>query len=168
MLSTFWTTGAWRLGAFLADLLGNTERSLLKRPQKVMICDLRLVDCNPFCVFLCFKVRCFSYFARFHFLALRFSLSAYRKHGKFRFPKWNCFWELPNPEEPQIWEGENGYRLYLTSKDSLDPMVTVWLTSKKIPKSRTVFDHIGRVLSETAVKTSILERMLLGANYKWI
>ena len=72
--------------------------------------------------------------------------------------------ELPNPEEPQIWEGEDGCRLYLTSKDSLDPMVTVWLTSKKIPKSRTVFDHVGRVLSETAVKTSILERMLLGAN----
>ena len=66
--------------------------------------------------------------------------------------------ELPNPEKSQIWEGEN-----ICRKDSLDPMVTVWLTSKKIPKSWNVFDHVGRVLSETAVKTSILERMLLGA-----
>ena len=67
--------------------------------------------------------------------------------------------ELPNPEKPQIWEGEN-----ICRKDSLDPMVTVWLTSKKIPKSWNVpVDHVGRVLSETAVTTSILERMLLGA-----
>ena len=40
----------------LADLLGN--RTLLTRIQKVMVCDLWLVDFDPFCVFLCFKVRC--------------------------------------------------------------------------------------------------------------
>ena len=28
--------------------------------------------------------------------------------------------ELPNPEKPQIWEGEN-----ICRKDTLDPMVTV-------------------------------------------
>ena len=66
--------------------------------------------------------------------------------------------ELPNPEKSQIWGSEN-----ICRKDSLDPMVTVWLTLKKIPKSWNVFDHVGRVLSETAVKTSILERILLGA-----
>ena len=40
----------------LTNLLGN--RTLLKRVQKVMVCDLWLVDFDPFCVFLCFKVRC--------------------------------------------------------------------------------------------------------------
>ena len=51
----------WRLPfslqtIILADLLGN--RTLLKQVQKVMVCDLWLVDFDPFCVFLCFKVRC--------------------------------------------------------------------------------------------------------------
>ena len=40
----------------LADLLGN--ESLLQRVQKVIVCDLWLVDFDPFCEFLCFKVRC--------------------------------------------------------------------------------------------------------------
>ena len=31
-------------------------------------------------------------------------------------------------------------------------MVTVWLTSKKHPKSWNIFDNADRVLSETAVK----------------
>ena len=43
-------------GIILADLLGN--RTLLKQVQKVMVCDLWLVDFDPFCVFLCFKVHC--------------------------------------------------------------------------------------------------------------
>ena len=40
----------------LTDLLGN--KTLLKRVQKVKVCDLWLVDFDPFCVFLCFQVRC--------------------------------------------------------------------------------------------------------------
>ena len=40
----------------LADLLGN--ESFLQRVQKVILCDLWLVDFDPFCEFLCFKVRC--------------------------------------------------------------------------------------------------------------
>ena len=40
----------------LAELIGNT--SLLRRVQKVMVCDLWLVYFDPFCVFLCFKVCC--------------------------------------------------------------------------------------------------------------
>ena len=54
------------------DLLGN--RSLLQRVQKVMVCDLWLVDFDPFCVFLCFKVYCFwtSESTCFHILALKF------------------------------------------------------------------------------------------------
>ena len=53
----------WRLrfslpSIILADLLGN--RSLRQRAQKVMVCDLcQLVDFDPFCVFLCFRVCCF-------------------------------------------------------------------------------------------------------------
>ena len=45
---------------FLADLLGS--RSLLQRVQKVMVCDLRLVDFDPFSVCLMllnFRVRVF-------------------------------------------------------------------------------------------------------------
>ena len=61
----FWRSKAnWRLRFslpsiildILADLVGNT--SLLRRVQKVMVCDLWLVDLDPFCVFLCFKVCC--------------------------------------------------------------------------------------------------------------
>ena len=40
----------------LTELLGN--KILLSQVQKVMVCDLSLVDFNPFRVFLCFKVRC--------------------------------------------------------------------------------------------------------------
>ena len=40
----------------LADLLEN--ESLLQRVQKVVVCDLWLVDFDPFGEFLCFKVRC--------------------------------------------------------------------------------------------------------------
>ena len=36
----------------LVDLLGN--ESLLQRVQKVIVCDLWLVDFDPFCEFLCF------------------------------------------------------------------------------------------------------------------
>ena len=60
----FWSSKAdWRLrfslpSIILADLLGN--RSSLQRVfKKVMVCDLWLVDFDPFCAFLCFKVRCF-------------------------------------------------------------------------------------------------------------
>ena len=55
----------WRLGAFSADLLGN--RRLLQRVQKVMICDLWLVDFASFCVFLSV-----SRFGCLHVLALKF------------------------------------------------------------------------------------------------
>ena len=44
------------LSIISADLLGN--RILLWRVQKVTVCDLWLANFDPFCVFLCFKVRC--------------------------------------------------------------------------------------------------------------
>ena len=46
----------WQTPIILADLLGN--ESLLQRVQKVIVCDLWSVDFDPFCEFLCFKVRC--------------------------------------------------------------------------------------------------------------
>ena len=45
----------------VTHLLGN--RTLLKQVQKVMVCDLWLVDFDLFCLFLCFKVHClWSYY----------------------------------------------------------------------------------------------------------
>ena len=57
----FWSSKAkWHLrfsllSIILADLLGN--RSLLQWAQKVMVCDLWLMDSDPFCVFLFIKGR---------------------------------------------------------------------------------------------------------------
>ena len=71
------------------------------RKKKFMVCDLWLVDFDPFCVFLCFKVCCFwtSKFGRVFLksavsfsLALSFFYLFTLKHGKFRFPRWNCFY----------------------------------------------------------------------------
>ena len=44
----------WR---FLVDLLGN--RKLLQQVQKVMVCDLWLVDFDLFCVFVAFEFQSF-------------------------------------------------------------------------------------------------------------
>ena len=51
-----WSLRFSLLSIILADLLG--QRTLLKRVQKVIVCDLWLADFNPFCLFLRFKVRC--------------------------------------------------------------------------------------------------------------
>ena len=74
--------------------------------------------------------------------------------------------DLPNPEDTQIWVGENEllhsrqHQCYFCSfrsllpplfdKYGLDAMVTVWLTWKKNLKSWKVLDNAGRVLTETA------------------
>ena len=51
-----WSLRFSLLSINLADLLG--QRTLLKRVQKVNVCDLWLADFHPFCLFLRFKVRC--------------------------------------------------------------------------------------------------------------
>ena len=51
-----WSLRFALLSIILADLLG--QRTLLKRVQKVIVCDPWLADFNPFCLFLRFKVRC--------------------------------------------------------------------------------------------------------------
>ena len=40
----------------VADLVG--KKSFLQRVQKVIVRDLSLVDFDPFCEFLCFKIHC--------------------------------------------------------------------------------------------------------------
>ena len=51
-----WSLRFSLLSIILADLLG--QRTLLKRVQKAIVCDLWLADFHPFCLFLRFKVRC--------------------------------------------------------------------------------------------------------------
>ena len=62
------------------------------RKQKIVVCDLRLVDFYTFCVLLCFKVRCFVFekHRKFYLLVLSFFNFFILKHGKFRFQRWNC------------------------------------------------------------------------------
>ena len=66
----------WRNGAFFAfSHFLHLSEPLWK--QKVVVRDLWLVDFDPFCVFLCFKVRCFVLKSTVSFtLALRFFLSS--------------------------------------------------------------------------------------------
>ena len=90
------------------------------------------------------------------------------KHGKFRFPKWNCSYRASKSRRKMNMGGwkrigrcpltfnlpapSRYYRLYLTSKDW---MVTIWLTSKKNSKSWNVFDNAG---PESAVMVIMLFR----------
>ena len=55
----------WRIGTFFAFSPLYLSEPL--RKQKVVVCDLWLVDFDPFCVFLCFKVL----------------YIVFEKHGKF-------------------------------------------------------------------------------------
>ena len=81
----------WRSGAFFAfSLFIHLSEPL--RKQKVVVRDLWLVDFDPFCVFLCFKVRCFVFekHRKFYLSSKIFFIFFTLKHGKFRFQRWNC------------------------------------------------------------------------------
>ena len=68
------------------------------------------MDFDPFCVFLCFKVRSFVFENRrkFYLSSKLFFNFFTLKHGKFRFQKNEIGpIELPNPEETQLRKGEN-------------------------------------------------------------
>ena len=80
----------WRSGAFFA-FSPFIHLSEPLRKQKV-VSDLWLVDFDPFCVFLCFKVTCFvSDKHRKFFLCCKiFFIFFTLKHGKLRFQRWNC------------------------------------------------------------------------------
>ena len=62
---------------FLVDLLGN--RSLLKQVQKVMVCDLWLVNFDPFCVFVAFELQSLCVFVK----SSKFSRSLPCRSGRF-------------------------------------------------------------------------------------
>ena len=80
----------WRSGAFFAFSPLHLSEPL--RKQKVVVRDLWLVDFDPFCVFLCFKVRCFVFekHRKFYLSSKIFFIFFTLKHGKFRFQRWNC------------------------------------------------------------------------------
>ena len=141
----------WIFGLF-CDVNQNLKAPLKKK--QLMVCDLWLVDFDPFCVFLCFKVRCI-WTSKFGRLFLKSAVSVSLALSFLTFLHWNMTrldsqgdivsMEIPNPEEKQIWEGENEWvrstNIYLCSfcsvlpplfdKQGLDSIVTVWLTSKK-------------------------------------
>ena len=65
-----------RLLFILANLLGNKRSSFV----------------ISFCVFVCFKVRCFVFekHRKFYLSSKIFFIFFTLKHGKFRFQRWNC------------------------------------------------------------------------------
>ena len=61
------------------------------RKRKAMICDLWLVDFDPFCVFLCSRFVALFLKSTLSFtLVLSFFNFFILKRGKFRFRTWNC------------------------------------------------------------------------------
>ena len=59
------------------------------RKQKIVVCDLWLVDFDPFCLFLCFKLSCFVFekHRKFYLGSKIFFNFFTLKHGKFRFQR---------------------------------------------------------------------------------
>ena len=93
----------WRISAFLPTHL---SRPLKK--QKVIVCDWWiLIRFVCFCVsrFVAFELQCsVACFWKAQYLtrSCKFFIFFILKHGKFRFPRWNCSYTYT-----QIWQGEN-------------------------------------------------------------
>ena len=126
----------WRSGAFFA-FSPFVHLSEPLRKQKVVVRDLWLVDFDPFCVFLCFKVRCFVFEKhRKFYLSSKIFLSSLHWNMASLDSKGEIVpIELPNPEETQLRKGENEpvrsrWHLHLLT-NTVDATVTVWLTSQK-------------------------------------
>ena len=86
-----WTSGAF----FTFSLFIHLSEPRALRKQKVVVRDLWLVHFDQFCVFLCFKIRCFVFEKqcanrKFYLSSKIFFIFFTLKHGKFRFQKWNC------------------------------------------------------------------------------
>ena len=79
------------------------------RKQKVVVRDLWLVDFDPFCVFLCFKVRCFVFekHRKFYLSSKIFLTSLHWNTASVDSKGEIVPIELPNPEETQLRKGEN-------------------------------------------------------------
>ena len=110
------------------------------RKQKVVLRDLWLVDIDPFCVFLCFKVILDALFLKSTVsftLALRiFFIFFTLKHGKFRFQRWNCSYRASKSRgntATEGWKWTGTFTLLFTFADKHNATVTVWLvkTSQK-------------------------------------
>ena len=101
------TSTIWRSGPFFTFPPLHFSEPL--RKWKAMICDLWLVDFNPFCVFLCIKVRCFVFEKHLKFyLSSKFFLTfLYWNVASLNFKPEIVPIQLPNPEETQKWKGEN-------------------------------------------------------------
>ena len=69
----------WRSGSFFT--LSPLYFSKPLRKRKAVVCDLWLVDCDPFCVFLKSTVSLILVLSFVNFFTL--------KRGKFRFQRWN-------------------------------------------------------------------------------
>ena len=122
----------WRRGAFSRlYILANLGK------RKAVVCDLWLVDFDPFCVFLCFKVRCFVFekHRKFYLSSKIFLTSLHWNMASLDSKGEIVPIELPNPEETQLRKGENEpvrsrWHLHLLT-NTVDATVTVWLTSQK-------------------------------------
>ena len=98
----------WRSGTFFAFSPLYLSEPL--RKQKFVVCDLWLVDFDPFCVFLFFKVLCFVFqkHRKFYRSSKFFFVFFGLKHGKFRFPRWNCSYRASTSRGNTDTEGWKG------------------------------------------------------------
>ena len=113
----------WRRGAFSRlYILANLGK------RKAVVCDLWLVDFDPFCVFLCFMVCCFDFEKhRKFYLSSKFFFfnSLYWNVASLDSKDENVPIELPNPEETQIRNGENEL---VRSRQHLHLLTNNWQT----------------------------------------
>ena len=97
----------WRSGAFFAfSHFLHLSEPLWK--QKVVVRDLWLVNFDPFCVFLCSKVRCFVFEKhRKFYLSSNIFLSSlhWNMASLFRFQRWNCSFTASKSRENTATEG---------------------------------------------------------------
>ena len=92
------------------------------RKQKAVVCDLLLVDFDPFCVFLCFKVRCLFFEKhRKFYLSSKFFFNFFTlKRGKFRFQRWNCSYRASisrGNTDTEGWKRTGSFPLTITYAD---------------------------------------------------
>ena len=150
----------WRSCAFFAFSPLHLSEPL--RKQKVVVCDLWLVDFDPFCVSLCFKVSCFVFEKRRKFYlsskifltSLHWNMASLDSKGEI-VPR-----ELPNPEEKQLRMVENeplrSRELLHLLTNAVDATVTVWLTSQKNLNLEHAQHELLRMLAEVPSSSRLI------------
>ena len=142
----------WRSGTFFAFSPLHLSEPL--RKQKVVVCDLWLVDFDPFCVFLCFKVRCFVFEKhRKFYLSLKIFLTSLRWNmASFRFQRWNCSYRASKSKGNTATDGrkrtgiENGIELSTPSVKR--NAISVFFTCKNGTNIPTAFMKTFAFLSD--------------------